>query len=138
MPYLFPGKKNLKIMTRREIKIMFLALALLLLPMQQAKAIDPITIAILAPIALQLANAARPYVIRGLMNLGRGLLRVGKDMIELVFLPYGLLKMTIGATFGGFRSGLVYTLRGGIGIGKVLLHILILPLVTFGVNFNVG
>ena len=132
------ARKICEIMTRREIKILFLALAMLLLPMQQARAIDPITIAILAPIALQLAQAAKPYVIRGLMNLGRGMLRVGKDMIELVYLPYGLLKMTLGAPLGGFRSGLIYTLRGGLAVGKVVLHILILPLVTFGVNFNVG
>lgn len=125
-------------MTRREIKIMFLALALLLLPMHQAKAIDPITIAILAPVALQLANAARPYILRGLVNLGKGLIRIGKDVVELVFLPYGLLKMTIGAPFGGFRSGLIYTLRGGIAIGKIVFHVLILPLMIFGLNFNAG
>lgn len=125
-------------MYKRRIKILFLILALMLVPMHQAKAIDPITIAILAPVALQLANAARPYVIRGLINFGKGLLRVGKDMVELVFLPYGLLKMTFGAPFGGFRSGLVYTLRGGIAIGKMIFHILILPIVIFGVNFNVG
>lgn len=125
-------------MFRRQIKILFLVLALLLIPVHQAKAIDPVTIAILAPIALQLANAARPYVIRGLINLGKGVIRVGKDVVELVFLPYGLLKMTLGAPFGGFRSGLVYTIRGGIAIGKIIFHILILPLVTFGLNFNVG
>ena len=125
-------------MTRREIKIMFLALALLLLPMHQAKAIDPITIAILAPVALQLANAARPYILRGLVNLGKGLIRIGKDVVELVFLPYGLLKMTFGAPFGGFRSGLIYTLRGGIAIGKIVFHVLILPLMIFGLNFNAG
>ena len=125
-------------MYKRRIKILFLVLALMLVPMHQAKAIDPITIAILAPVALQLANAARPYVIRGLINFGKGLLRVGKDMVELVFLPYGLLKMTFGAPFGGFRSGLVYTLRGGIAIGKMIFHILILPIVIFGVNFHVG
>ena len=77
-------------------------------------------------------------MIRGLINLGKGVIRVGKDVVELVFLPYGLLKMTLGAPFGGFRSGLVYTIRGGIAIGKIILHILILPLVTFGLNFNVG
>jgi hypothetical protein len=110
----------------------------MLIPMHQAKAIDPITIAILAPVALQLANAARPYVIRGLINLGKGMLRVGKDVVELVFLPYGLLKMTLGAPFGGFRSGLVYTIRGGIAIGKIVFHVLILPLSVFGLNLNVG
>ncbi|MBO5791050.1 MAG: hypothetical protein J6S54_01085 [Lentisphaeria bacterium] len=125
-------------MYKRQIKILFLVLALLLIPMHQAKAIDPVTIAILAPVALQLANAARPYVIRGLINLGKGVIRVGKDMLELVFLPYGILKMTFGAPFGGFRSGLVYTIRGGIAIGKVVFHVLILPLVIFGVNFNAG
>lgn len=125
-------------MTRREIKIFFLVLTLFLLPLPQAKAIDPITIAILAPVALQLANAARPYVIRGMLNLGKGLIRVGKDVVELVFLPYGILKMTLGAPFGGFRSGLVYTLRGGIAIGKLIFHVLILPLVMLGLNFNLG
>lgn len=125
-------------MFKRHIKISFLVLALLLIPMERAHAIDPVTIAILAPIALQLANAARPYVIRGLVNLGKGLIRVGKDVVELVFLPYGLLKMTLGAPFGGFRSGLVYTVRGGIAIGKMVFHILILPLVMFGFNINVG
>ena len=35
-------------MFRRRIKILFLVLALLLIPMHQAKAIDPVTIAILA------------------------------------------------------------------------------------------
>ena len=112
-------------MFKRKVKILFLVLALMLIPVHQAKAIDPITIAILAPVVLQLANAARPYVIRGLINLGKGLLRVGKDRLELVFLPYGLLKMTLGAPFGGFRSGLVYTIRGGIAIGKMIFHILI-------------
>ena len=105
----------------KHVKIFFLVLALLLIPMERAKAIDPVTIAILAPVALQLANAARPYVIR-----------------ELVFLPYGLLKMTFGAPFGGFRSGLVYTIRGGIAIGKIVFHVLILPLSIFGLNLNVG
>ena len=109
-----------------------------MVPLHQAKAIDPVTIAILAPVALQLANAARPYIVRGLVNLGKGVIRMGKDVIELVFLPYGILKMTFGAPFGGFRSGLVYTIRGGIAIGKLVFHVLILPLTIFGINFNVG
>ena len=125
-------------MCKRQIKILFLVLALLMVPLHQAKAIDPVTIAILAPVALQLANAARPYIVRGLVNLGKGVIRMGKDVIELVFLPYGILKMTFGAPFGGFRSGLVYTIRGGIAIGKLVFHVLILPLTIFGINFNVG
>ena len=125
-------------MCKRQIKILFLVLALLMVPLHQAKAIDPVTIAILAPVALQLANAARPYIVRGLVNLGKGVVRMGKDVIELVFLPYGILKMTFGAPFGGFRSGLVYTIRGGIAIGKLVFHVLILPLTIFGINFNVG
>ena len=125
-------------MCKRQIKILFLVLALLMVPLHQAKAFDPVTIAILAPVALQLANAARPYIVRGLVNLGKGVVRMGKDVIELVFLPYGILKMTFGAPFGGFRSGLVYTIRGGIAIGKLVFHVLILPLTIFGINFNVG
>lgn len=103
---------------------------------QRAQAIDPVTIAILAPIALKAAEAARPYVIRGMINLGKGMLKIGKASLELFFIPYGLFKMIFLAPWGEFRSGVVYTIRGGFGFGKILMHTLLLPVYMCGVEIN--
>ena len=105
---------------------------------ERAHAIDPVTIAILAPIALQAAEAARPYVIRGMINFGKGLLKIGKASLDLFFIPYGLFKIVFLSPWGEFRSGVVYTMRGGIGIGKIVVHTLLLPVYTCGVEINLA
>ena len=105
---------------------------------ERAQAIDPVTIAILAPIALQAAEAARPYVIRGMINFGKGLLKIGKASLDLFFIPYGLFKIVFLSPWGEFRSGVVYTMRGGIGIGKIVVHTLLLPVYTFGLEINMA
>ena len=124
---------------RRFIRIVFLSLALLFVcPPEPARAIDPVTLAILAPIALQLAEAARPYVIRGLINCGKGMLKIGVCMLQLFYIPFGLFKMIFLAGRGEFRSGLVYVFRGGIAFGKILCHVLLLPVYLCGVQVNLG
>jgi hypothetical protein len=105
---------------------------------QRAKAIDPVTLAILAPIALQVADAARPYVARGMINFGKGLLKVGVCALQLSYIPYGIFKMVFPSPWGKLRSGLVYTFRGGIAIGKMLFHTLLLPAYLFGLQINLG
>ena len=121
----------------RLLKIFFLVTVLtLVVPPPQARAIDPVTIAILAPIALQAAQAARPYVIRGMINFGKGLLKVGKATLDIFYIPYGLFKIIFLSPWGEFRSGVVYLIRGGIGIGKVVMHTLLLPVYIFGLEIN--
>lgn len=121
----------------RGLRIFFLVAALfLVVPPERAHAIDPVTIAILAPIALQAASAARPYVIRGMINFGKGLLKVGRATLDIFFIPYGLFKIIFLSPWGEFRSGVVYTFRGGIGIGKVVFHTLLLPVYMFGLEIN--
>ena len=39
---------------------------------------------------------------------------------------------------GEFRSGVVYTMRGGIGIGKIVVHTLLLPVYACGVEINLS
>ena len=121
----------------RILKIFLLgaAIAAAVLP-ERAQAIDPVTIAILAPIALKAAEAARPYVVRGMINFGKGLLKIGRASLDLFFIPYGLFKMTALAPWGEFRSGVIYTIRGGIGIGKILVHTLLLPVYMCGLEIN--
>ncbi len=101
-------------------------------PVTVAEAIDPITIAVLAPIAIRIAKDATPYVLRGMKNGGLCLLKMCKDTCEVLLIPWGLGVMCCGR----LRSGLKYTIRGCIAPAKLLVHTLIFPVSFFGVNFN--
>lgn len=124
---------------RKAVKMLFLIAALTAaFAPQRASAIDPVTIAILAPIALQAAQAARPYVVRGMINFGKGMLKVGKASLDVFFIPYGLFKIIFLSPWGEFRSGVIYTIRGGIGIGKMLFYTLLLPVYMCGLEINLS
>lgn len=104
----------------------------------EAKAIDPVTMMVLAPIAIKVADAARPYIEKSLIGTGTGLLKIGKDVLHMLYLPYGLLEITFGAPFNKFRSGLVHILRGGvIAPIRLILHTLILPVYMTGAQINI-
>ena len=122
---------------RRHFKITLLFLVLAVaIPVQRAEAIDPVTLAILAPVALKVAEKAQPYLARAALNGGKCLFMMGKDVFQTFYLPYGLLKMSLGAPFGGFRSGLIYTIRGGVAPAKLVVHTLMFPLMLIGLEIN--
>ena len=119
---------------RRFITICLLAaFVVTCFPMPEAKALDPITLAIIAPIAVKAAEKSAPYIYRGVYNAGKCLLRMGKDVCRMFLIPYGLGYMC----FGSFRRGLVYVIRGGIAPGLLVLHTLVLPLALFGLDVNI-
>ena len=111
-----------------------LSMAFMLVPVQKAKAIDPVTIAILAPIALKVAQIAQPYVTKGLINFGKGLLICGKDVLEIFKLPLGFIQTTVGIPFGAFPAGVRNIFYGCIAPFKLGLHVMMLPLNIFGVG----
>ena len=119
----------------RGLKILLLALCLAFSAVP-AKAADPISMAVLAPAALQAAQAATPLVVRVVKNTATGLFQIGKDVLQIFYLPYGLGKMTFGFPFGGFRSGVVYTFKGGIAPCKLVVHTILLPIRMIGVETN--
>lgn len=121
----------------RGLKIILLTAVLIFCMPVQVKAIDPVTIAILAPVAVRVAKAASPYLIRAVKNTGTGVFKMGKDVFEILYLPYGLGKMTFGYPFGGFRSGLVYSIKGCIAPCKLVIHTLLLPVYMIGVEVNI-
>lgn len=107
-------------------------------PPPKAKAIDPITMAILAPVALKLADAAKPYVIRGIANAGKGIFKIGKAGFEMLYLPWGFLELTFGLPFKRGRKGLVHVVRGGvIAPAKLFIHTLLLPVYMVGLQVNI-
>ncbi|MCI5779514.1 MAG: hypothetical protein MR051_06850 [Lentisphaeria bacterium] len=124
-------------MKRSFLTVLVVAVAMTAFP-PKVRAMDPITMAILAPVAVKVAEAAKPYVIRAAVGTGRGMLKIGKDAFEILYLPYGLGEMTIGAPFKRFRRGLVHVVRGGVvAPTRLLLHILILPAYMIGAQVNI-
>ena len=104
----------------------------------KARAIDPITMAILAPVALKAAEAAKPFVIRSVVGTGKGVLKIGKDVLEILYLPYGLGEITIGLPFNKGRKGLVHIVRGGVlAPAKLVVHVLVLPVYMTGARINI-
>lgn len=119
---------------RRVILIFGIAGILFCTPVP-AKA-EPVTMIILAPLALKAANMASPYVIQWMKNSGGQLLNIGKDMVDLLCLPLGVVQCTLGAPLGFFSNGL-----GNIGAGcvapfKLVKDVLLLPLAIFGIGVN--
>ena len=113
-----------------------ISMMFMLFPVQKAKAIDPVTIAILAPIALKAAQIARPYVVRGLINLGKGMLICGKDLINVFRLPIGFIQSTLGLPFGGLAPGIKNIVLGGIAPFQLGFHVAMLPLNIFGIGLR--
>jgi len=111
-----------------------LSMAFMLIPVQKTKALDPVTIAILAPVAIKAAQVASPYVIKGLKNLGKGLLLCGKDMIELFKLPIGFIQVTLGMPFGGLPGGIRNIVYGFLAPFKLGFHVMMLPVNIFGIG----
>ena len=99
----------------RNLLIIFLVLAICtgMFWTQRAEAfVDPVTIAILAPLALKAAKVAAPYVLRGLVSGGKGLLEMGIDVLNIMRLPLGVIQSTVLAPFC-FSDG-IYNIGKGL------------------------
>ncbi len=120
----------------KRIRILFLILSLTFVMMPQAQAIDPITLGIIAPIALRAAKAASPYVVRGLGNLARSSGWVFKDAFRILRMPLGICQMLFLWPWGYFRTGLINFFRGCIAPVKMAFHALLLPAYMFGLKTN--
>ena len=104
----------------------------------KARAIDPVTMMILAPLAVKVADVAKPYIIKSMIGTAKGLFKVGKDAVHILYLPYGLLEVTVGAPFKKVRSGLVHIVRGGVvAPTRLILHTLLLPVYMTGAQINI-
>ncbi|MCP3964854.1 MAG: hypothetical protein GY750_05560 [Lentisphaerae bacterium] len=115
-------KKKLLLLT------ILITLAFWIFPAPKAKGIDPVTIALLAPVALKVAETARPYIMKGLAGGVKGLIDCGKDVIDVFRLPLGLLQSTIGLPFGYLGSGVRNMVLGGVAPLKLAWHTLLLPI----------
>ena len=114
--------------------VLVLLVSAFILPAPKAKAIDPVTLAILAPVAIKVAKEASPYIITGLKNGAVGMMQVGKDMLEIFYLPWGVTQATLGLPFGGLAPGIKNVVVGSIAPFKMTFHTLMLPLYFCGIS----
>ena len=73
---------------RKTIWITLLTLAAVtgwFAPAPEAHAIDPVTIAILTPAAMRMAETAQPYVIQGMLGGARGLAQIGMAAFKILY-----------------------------------------------------
>lgn len=121
--------------TAKKITILMLA-ATLLSPclMPRARAMDPVTIAILAPLAIKAAKVAAPYVVRGIKCGGLQMKKIGVDLFKILALPLGLCQMSVGAPFGYFKRGANNCWIGIQSPFKFIWDTLMLPIAFTGVK----
>ncbi len=120
-------------MFRRKCLI-FLLVAGLMLPVAtpELRGMDPVTIAILAPVAIKAAEVMMPYVLQGLKNAGAQLMKMGLDLAGILKLPLGVLQSTLGAPIGMFDAGLQNMLAGVVAPLQLVWHTVMFPLAIFG------
>ena len=66
----------------------------------RARAMDPVTLALLAPAAMRMAEATHPYLMNGLACGARGLAKTGISAFKILYLPLGAVQCTLGLPFG--------------------------------------
>jgi len=114
---------------KRGFLVLILVLSFTAPPLvREAKAMDPVTIAILTPIAIKVAQRAAPYVLRGLYSGGQQMLSMGGDLLDIFRLPLGALQSTVGIPFGQLGGGVQNMITGGLAPFKFTLKALFLPL----------
>ena len=101
-------------------------------PVPKAKAMDPVTIAVLAPILMPYAKAAAAYAIKGLVRAAPGLVNAGLELLNILRLPLGFLQVFLGWPFGFFGAGLHNIVKGSIAPFMFIKEILSLPFYFFG------
>jgi len=118
-------------------KLLPLALALAFFApcsIPEARAMDPVTIAILAPIAVKGAKIAAPYVVRGFICGCKHLGKMCIDIAKILNLPLGLCQMTIGAPLGYFKIGANNCWYGIQSPFKFVFDTLMLPIAFVGID----
>ena len=114
--------------------ILILLIAGLMIPWGSGKleAMDPVTIAILAPVAVKAAQVMMPYVVQGLKNTGGQLMKMGLDLAGILKLPLGIVQATLGAPIGMFGDGMKNVVDGVLAPLQFVWHTVTLPLAVFG------
>lgn len=122
-------------MRRKYLLILTLLVAVFCFtaPRSEVHAFDPVTLAVLTPLAIQAAKVLAPYVTKAASNMVKVALRGGWELCGILRLPLGLFQSTVLAPWT-FRAGLKNIGLGLIAPVKFCGWTLLLPLSPFGVG----
>ncbi|OGV39024.1 MAG: hypothetical protein A2X48_17835 [Lentisphaerae bacterium GWF2_49_21] len=99
----------------------------------KAKAMDPITISVLAPYAIPVAEMAGAFALKGFCKAATGIPDIFYDMVAIFMLPVGFLEATLGAPFGLFGNGCENVGKGVIAPFKLCYStVMLFPLFIVG------
>jgi hypothetical protein len=131
--YFVPVKINLNLQIRRYF-VIFLCAGIVFYGMAipKAKAMDPVTIAILAPILLPYAIKAADYTVKGLIKTIPGWVKAGTQTFNILRLPLGICQLFLGWPFGLAGFGIGNIVKGCIAPFMIIKEILCMPLYFFG------
>ena len=121
-------------MTRRFILILTIVLigAFYFTPQPKAEAFDPVTLAILTPLAIQGAKILAPYVIRGLKNVAIVGVRSAKYLVRFFLFPVGLVECIIMPW--RISSGIAHMGQGFLGLFCFVGNLCLIPFAIFGIG----
>lgn len=103
-------------------------------PSTKAEAVDPVTIAVLTPVAMQAAKIIAPYIVRTVRGMFVLLLKSGGNLISFFRFPIGLFQSTFLAPFGQFKNGIINIGKGLWAPFQMCGNLLMLPLTIFGIG----
>ena len=131
--YYIPFKVDLNLQVKRSL-IIFLCAGIMFygIAIPRAKAMDPVTIGILAPILLPYAIKIAEYTVKGLIKTAPGWIKAGTQMLNILRLPLGVCQIFLGFPFGLAGYGLGNIAKGCIAPFIVVKEILCMPLYFFG------
>ena len=121
-------------MTRRFLLILTIALicTFYFKPQPKAEAFDPVTLAILTPLAIQGAKILAPYVIRGLKNVAVVGVRSAKYLIKFFLVPVGLVECIIMPW--RISTGISHIGQGFVGLFCFAGNLCLIPFAIFGIG----
>jgi len=129
---IFRENKMVKLSSKIAL-IVILCVVFFTLPAPKAKAMEPISIAMMiAPIVIPIIKAAMPYVIKGAVNMGGAMLEVGVEMFRMLYIPLGFFEITFGAPFGLLQPGLKNLVDGSMAFPMMFIKMCAVPLKTVG------
>ncbi|MCP4180081.1 MAG: hypothetical protein GY756_20145 [bacterium] len=102
------------------------------IPVPKAKAMDPVTIAILAPILLPYAIKIAKYTAKGLIRTLPAFYKAGIEILNIFRLPLGFLQVFLGFPFGLLGYGIDNIIQGSVAPFLFFWEIICIPLYFFG------
>ena len=124
---------NYKLQQKRLFIILLcISISLCGVTIPRAKAMDPVTIAILAPILLPYAIKIADYSFKGFIRTIPGWVQAGKQLLNILRIPLGMGQLLLGIPFGLLGHAIHNLVIGFMAPFMFMKEIIMLPVLFFG------